>query len=157
MRQLRNPRSEHGFLIIAAVFLLVVLAGLVAYLMTVSTTSQAASAADFGSRKLNLKGSGNYTNIDDVRNTVVGGAGGAGTFETQCATGSATPRDLSFGTAISGFTATVTCTSAGLTEGNGVTVTAYRIVSTGCNQPTCPTSTSSSTYVERQVSLSLTN
>ncbi len=34
-------------------------------------------SVEIGSRKLNLKGSGNYTNIDDVRNTVVGGAGGA--------------------------------------------------------------------------------
>ena len=154
MRQLRNPRSEHGFLIIAAVFLLVVLAGLVAYLMTVSTTSQAASAADFNSARAYQAA---RAGVEWGAYRILRGAGGAGTFETQCATGSATPRDLSFGTAISGFTATVTCTSAGLTEGNGVTVTAYRIVSTGCNQPTCPTSTSSSTYVERQVSLSLTN
>ncbi|HEY0305242.1 MAG TPA: efflux RND transporter permease subunit, partial [Longimicrobiales bacterium] len=33
-------------------------------------------AVEIGNRRLNLKGTGNYTNIEDIRNTVVGGAGG---------------------------------------------------------------------------------
>ncbi|HEY0673155.1 MAG TPA: efflux RND transporter permease subunit, partial [Longimicrobiales bacterium] len=33
-------------------------------------------AIEIGDRRLNLKGSGNYSNIEDIRNTVVGGAGG---------------------------------------------------------------------------------
>jgi multidrug efflux pump subunit AcrB len=34
-------------------------------------------AVEIGNRRLNLKGSGNFTNIEDIRNTVVGGAAGA--------------------------------------------------------------------------------
>jgi multidrug efflux pump subunit AcrB len=33
-------------------------------------------SVEIGQRKLNLKGSGNYTEIDDIRNTVIGGAAG---------------------------------------------------------------------------------
>ena len=146
------PRSERGFLIIAAVFLLVVLAGLVAYLTSVSSTSQAASAADFNSARAYQAARagaewGSYR--------ILQGPGGAGTFEAQCAAGTATARNISIGTAPSDFVATVNCTGAALTEG-GVTVTAYAIKSTGCNQPTCPTVTTSGTYVEREVSLTLT-
>jgi len=152
MRQLRNARSGRGFLIIAAVFLLVVLAGLVAYLTTVSTTSQAASAADFNSARAYQAA---RAGVEWGVFRILQGPGGAGTFETQCAGGAATPRNLTFGSTLADFTATVTCTSVALTEG-GSPVTAYSIVSTGCNLPACPTVTTSATYVERQLSLSLT-
>jgi MSHA biogenesis protein MshP len=146
-------RSQRGFLVIAAVFLIVVLAALVGYLMTVSTTSQAASAADFNSaRAYQAARSG----LEWGAFRILQGTGGAGAFETQCASGSATPRNLTFAGALSGFTATVSCTGGSLTEG-ATTVTAYRIVSVGCNEATCPnTATTSATYVERQVTLSLT-
>lgn len=152
MRQLRIRRRERGFLIIAAVFLLVVLAGLVAYLTTVSTTSQAASAADFNSARAYQAA---RAGAEWGAYRILQGPGGAGTFETQCAGGAATPRNLTFGSTLSTFTATVTCASVVLSEG-GSPVTAYSIVSTGCNLSTCPTVTASATYVERQVSLSLT-
>jgi MSHA biogenesis protein MshP len=152
MKQLRIRRAGRGFLIIAAVFLLVVLAGLVAYLTTVSTTSQAASAADFNSARAYQAA---RAGVEWGVFRILQGSGGAGTFETECAAGAATPRNLTFGSTLAGFTATVTCTSVGLSEG-GSPVTAYRVVSTGCNEPACPSATTSATYVERQVSLSLT-
>ena len=144
----RSHRRERGFLIIAGVFLLVVLAGLVAYLTTVSTTSQAASAADFNSARAYQAA---RAGIEWGAHHVIRG----GSFKTSCDAGSAAST-LTFGSTLSEFTARVTCTSVGLTEG-GLPVRAYSIVSNACNQPACPTVTTSGTYVERQLSLSLTN
>ena len=152
MRQMRIARSGRGFLIIAAVFLLVVLAGLVAYLTTVSSTSQAASAADFNSARAYQAA---RAGAEWGAYRILEGPSGAGTFEAQCAAGAATPRNLTFGATLADYVATVTCTSVVLSEG-GSPVTAYSVVSTGCNQLTCPSVTTTATYVERQVSLSLT-
>ena len=145
-------RRQRGFLVIAAVFLLVVLAGLVAYLTTVSTTSQAASAADFNSaRAYQAARAGiEWGAYQVLRNS-------AGSFATNTCTGGAPAQaNLNIGT----FTATVTCTSVCLTEGAAVCPTgvkAYRIVSNGCNEPACPAASASGTYVERELALSITN
>jgi MSHA biogenesis protein MshP len=154
MRRIGAQRRQRGFLIIAGIFLLVVLAGLVAYLMTGSTTSQAASAADFNSaRAFQAARAGiEWGSFQIIRNS-------GGSFATSTCTGGAPAQvDLTFaGTALANFTARVTCTSTvGVTEG-GVPVTAYRITSNGCNLAVCPTVTSSATYVERELSLSITN
>ena len=151
----RSSRPERGFLIIAAVFLLVVLTGLVAYLMTVSTTSQAASAADFNSaRAYQASRAGvEWAAFQILR---------SGGFKTTCDTGPgfSASSNLSLGSNLSDFTATVTCASTGLTEGS-TAVRAYSIVSNACNETSggaCPnTSTVSATYVERQLSLTLTD
>lgn len=145
MKQFQVPRRQRGFLIIAAVFLLVVLAGLVAYLMTVSTTSQAASAADFNSARA----------YQSARAGIEWGAYQvlhAPAFTTAC-NAATTVSELNLGA----FHATVTCTaSADITEGASTTVRAYRIVSNGCNAAACPGAVSS-TYVERELALSITN
>ena len=157
MRPRFTARRQRGFLIIAAVFLLVVLTGLVAYLMAVSTTSQAASAADFNSARAYQAARagmewGAYQILRDP---------GGGTFKATCESGTAT-KNLTFGSTLAAFTATVTCTSASLTEGAS-TVKSYKIESNGCNEPTgagpsCPNATTaSSTYVEREVRLTIAN
>lgn len=158
MNTVRAPRRERGFLIIAAVFLLVVLAGLVAYLMTVSTTSQAASAADFNSARAYQAARAGVEWAAFKLLQVPGD-----TFTTTCNGGSSTS-DRTFPSTLAGYTATVTCTSVSLTEGaaTGPTaVKAYRIVSNACNRPSgtsCPNAgETSATYVERQVTLMLTN
>lgn len=144
-----RPRQS-GFLVIAAVFLLVVLAGLVAYLTTVSTTSQAASAADFNSSRAYqaARAGAEWGAFQVLQNS-------GGAFTTTCNGGTAT-FNLTFGSTLSAFTATVTCTSVSLTEGAS-SVRSYRIKSNGCNQPACPTVTTAATYVEREVSLIVTN
>jgi MSHA biogenesis protein MshP len=151
----RIPRRQRGFLIIAAVFLLVVLAGLVAYLMTVSTTSQAASAADQNSAKAYqaARAGAEWGAYQLLRTT--------GTFKTTCdGVGATATHNLTFASGLSAFTATVTCTRVTLTEG-AASVKAYRLVSNACNSPNagaCPNNaTTASTYVEREVGLSLTN
>ncbi|MEO8143247.1 MAG: hypothetical protein ABI654_03450 [Betaproteobacteria bacterium] len=147
---LARRHRQRGFLVIAAVFLLVVLAGLVAYLTTVSTTSQAASAADFNSARA----------YQAARAGIEWGAFHvirAGSFKATCDTGPGftATNTLTFGSNLSGFAATVTCTSAGLSEG-GSSIRAYSIVSNACNEAACPTVTTAGTYVERQLSLTLT-
>jgi MSHA biogenesis protein MshP len=148
-------RRQHGFLIIAAVFLLVVLAGLVAYLMSVSTTSQAASAADANSaRAYQAARTGVEWAVYQIMRDPVGG-----TFRSACATGTPT-RNQTYGGGLAGFTATVTCKGVStLTEG-GASVIVFTIVSNACNEPSsgvCPNTTTTSTYVERELSVTLTN
>ena len=153
-------QRQRGFLIIAAVFLLVVLAGLVAYLTTVSTTSQAASAADFNSaRAYQAARAGAEWAVYLVLRT----PGGPLTLKTDCEPGPTT-KTLAPGSTLSAFTVTVTCSSATHTEGASTGPTAvrgYRIVSNACNEPNagaCPNNaTASSTYVDREVTLTVTN
>jgi len=146
MKKQIGRQRQRGFLVIAAVFLLVVLAGLVAYLTTVSTTSQAASAADFNSARAYQAA---RAGIDWGAYQVLR----VPAFATAC---DAAPQTNTL--ALGSFKATVTCTaSAAITEGASITVRAYRIVSNGCNAAaTCPGAVSS-TYVERELALSITN
>ena len=146
-------RRQGGFLIIAAVFLIVVLAALVGYLMTASTTSQAASAADLNSARAYqaARAGAEWGAYQILRNP-------GGTFTTNCNTATET-RNITFGSTLSAFTAVVTCTSVSSTEGAS-TVRAYRLVSNACNDGggVCPNAANvTSTYVDREVSLSITN
>ena len=155
MSRARAPQK--GFLVIAAVFLLVVLAGLVAYLTTVSTTSQAASAADFNSARAYQAA---RAGAEWAVYLVLRSSGGAGTLKTDCEAGSTT-KTLSPGSTLSAFTVSVACSSAPYTEG-GTTVRRYSIVSNACNDPVagpvCPnTTTTSATYVDREVTVSVTD
>ena len=152
MRKSVGPGQQHGFLVIAGVFLLVVLAGLAAYLASVSTTSQAASAADANAaRAYQAARAGiEWGAYQVLRNS-------AGSFATNTCTGGVPAQaNLTIGT----FTATVTCTSACVTEGAATCpltgVRAYRIVSNGCNAAACPGAVTG-TYVERELALSITN
>jgi MSHA biogenesis protein MshP len=146
-------RRQAGFLVIAGVFLLVVLAGLVAYLTTVSTTQQAASAADLNSARAYqaARAGAEWGVFQILQNT-------GGAFKTSCdGTGSAT-NTLTFTSTLASFEAKVTCTTgAAYTEG-AASVRVYRIVSNACNVPTCPnTATASATYVEREISVTITD
>jgi MSHA biogenesis protein MshP len=150
MRPRTGTRSPRGFLVIAAVFLLVVLAGLVGYLMTVSTTSQTASAADFNSARAYQAARAGLE---------------VAAFQVLRSNTCTAAQNIAFTSNLSGHTATVTCSSSVLTEG-GVTVTAYTLVSNGCNEPVsgaCPNSTTavvstttSVGYAERELRLTLT-
>ena len=141
MRKAHRRHAQRGFLVIAAVFLLVVLAGLVAYLTTASTTSQAASAADLNSARA----------YQAARAGIEWGV-----FQVLQGGPSCVPStDKTFTGTLAPFRATVTCSSsAAITEGAG-TLTAYTITSTACNETTCPNATTSSTYVERQITVSI--
>lgn len=148
-------RRSRGFLIIAGVFLLVILAGLVAYLTTVSSASQAASAADLNSaRAYQAARAGTEWGVYELLRPP-----GGSTFKSVCDSSGTASFNLTFGSTLSSYTATVTCTRVALTE--GAAVNAYRLVSNACNVPSagaCPNNSSvSSTYVERELNLNITN
>jgi MSHA biogenesis protein MshP len=160
MNMRRAPRRQQGFLIIAAVFLLVVLAGLVAYLTSVSTTSQAASAADLNSSRAYQAA---RTGAEWASYLLLQTAGGVGTLKTDCEPGPTT-KSLVPGSTLAGFTVSVTCSSTTYTEGAATGPTAvrvYSIRSNACNEPdagVCPNNTTTAaTYVDRQVILTITN
>lgn len=146
----RVKRSvQRGFTIVSAIFILVVLAGLGAAMLTVSTTQHIGSALD-------VQGSQAY---QAARAGIEWGLYQRLRLGAACATNSFTLPAAS--TSLTGFTVTVTCTS--FADGsNGPTV--YEIESTACNQPVagwtagtvaCPGAAPGANYVERRLKVTL--
>lgn len=159
-----SVRRQRGSLIIVGVFLIVVLAGLVAYLSHISTTSQAASAADANSaRAYQAARAGiEWATFQIMRNS------GGSFATTKCISGGGFENLPALGSTLAGYVVTVKCTRSGpLTEGaNSVLV--YKLVANACNIPragispeppsVCPNNASTAaTYVERELSATLTN
>jgi MSHA biogenesis protein MshP len=65
-------------------------------------------------------------------------------------------KQVVYGGNLSGFRATLTCSSTSHDEG-GTTLTMYAITATACNDAACPTAATppAATYVERQLRLTL--
>jgi MSHA biogenesis protein MshP len=138
---MRKPRMQapvSGFILPAALFLLVVLGGLAGWMMqlTVATQAQDALAIE-GERALRAAEAGLEAGIYAAR---VNGSCGAQT--------------LSFSGQLARFTATVACISSTADEG-GNTITFYEITSTACNQPAsgaCPNAAPTlGEYAERRM------
>jgi MSHA biogenesis protein MshP len=151
-------RSARGFTLVLAIFLLVSLAGIAAFLLTVSSLQQESVVADEqGARAYQAARAGaEWAAYQIMQNS-------AGAFAVACngaasctagTTGSAT-QTLTLAGGLNGFTSSVQCSGSGHTEGSA-TVCVYAITSTGCNQGSCP-GTAGTTYVERQIRLTLTN
>ncbi len=134
-------RRVRGFALILALFLIVSLAAIGAYLLTVSNVQvQAAVMDEQGARAYQAARTGiEWGAYQVLRNA-------------NCpTTGFALSGNLA------GFRVNVACTSYGVeTEGAGP-VTAYRITATGCNDAAACPGTVTSTYVERQLQLTVTN
>ena len=146
-------KKQAGFGLVAAIFILVILASLGAALVNFGAVQQATSAQDIMSaRAWQVAKAGNewglFQALDDT------GMWTACVNETQTI-------DLS---AITGFRVTVNCTSTAFNEGETETgtrtVRVFRIVSVACNSTaTCPDNTlaSSPGYVERMREVIATN
>jgi len=154
-----RPVAQHGFSIIAAIFILVVLAALGAFMVTISTTQAVGSALDIqGSRAYQAARSGIEWGVFQVQATAayrfgytaLGVATNPNTRSCTGASGSfAFPGSA---TTLSGFTVSVSCTA--FTDANsGPTV--YQVSAVACNQPSggsCPNNTNpNSFYVERRL------
>ena len=154
------PGRQRGSLIIVGVFLIVVLSGLVAYLATVSNTSQAASAADANSARAYQAA---RAGIEWATYQVLRNSGGA--FATSTCAGGPSANLPALGSTLAGYVVTVACTRTGpLTEGASATVFIYKFVANACNipdggaPPKCPNAASVAvSYVERELSATLTN
>lgn len=135
---MNGPRPR-GFALPTAIFLLVILAGLGAFILTVSTSQQMGSALDAqGARAYQAARAGiEWGLFQSLRNG-------------SCAAG-----NLTFpGTALSDFTATVACNPTTSTELVD-SVTLHSITATACNQPPCPNGAPGTNYVERQLTVVL--
>lgn len=141
-RRSRGPTPSRpgarGFTIVAAIFLLIVLAALGAFVLTVSSAQHMSSAQD-------LQGTRAY---QAARSGIEWGA-----FQALRNSSCPASTPISPGGTLSGFTVTVVCSSAGwsYTEA-GNSVTLYQITATA-SQGTL----GSATYVERQLQATVAN
>lgn len=128
---------QRGFSLVSAIFLLVVIAALGTFAVTLSTTQQQSAAMDvLGSRAYQAARAGVEWGAYQVLQN------GNCTASQVIA---ALPNTLA------GFIVTVTCNSAATTEG-GVAVTTYQLTSTA-TQGTA----AAPDYVERQMSVTIAN
>lgn len=158
------PNRMQGFAIVTAIFILVVLAALGAFIVSISTNQQIGTALDIqGVRAYQAAKSGVEWGIYQVEATP---AYNFSYGTPAVAVGNANPNTracpaspASFAPAaptLAGFTVTVTC-AATVDVNNGPTV--FRVVSTACNQPAagaCPNNAPTSPdYVERRIEVTL--
>ena len=138
-----RPRTDRGFSLISAIFLLVVVAVLAGYIATLSTAQHTSAALDFqGTRAYQAAHAGvQWGAFHALRNNSC--IGGAGT-------------SIALTGMLAGFVVTVVCEEFGYTEG-GAARTVRRITATGCspsNAGNCP-GTAGNYYVERQIQATL--
>ena len=143
------PERQSGFSVVAAIFLLVVLAILAVIIASVTGLQQASSQLDIlGARAYQVLDPNNNLNAANCTS----GPGGAPVM-SACPV---SPTNLALAGSLTPFTATVTCTlTADTTEGNR-NVRVFTITSTACNQAgPCPAAPASAEYVERQIQATL--
>lgn len=152
----RLARRAGGYLLMAAIFILVVLAGLFVYLLTVTTGQVAAVTQDERATRAyqTARAAVEWGAYHILRNPshafVTGTCSAAGGSTTLSQFGA-------MGAPAGTFSATLACTRFDETEG-GVAVRVYRLVATACNRAACPQNPpDSTTYVEREIQLVVVN
>jgi MSHA biogenesis protein MshP len=130
---------QAAFALPTAIFLLVILAALGAFVLTVSTSQHMGAALDVqGGRAYQAARAGiEWGLFQSARN------------------GSCGATSLTFsGTTLAGFTTAVTCSTSSANEG-GAAVNVDQITATACNQAPCPNAAPGPDYVERQITATL--
>lgn len=153
-----------GFAIVSAIFILVVLAALGAFIVSVSTNQQIGSALDVqGVRTYQAARAGIEWGVYQVQATPAynfsygPGPGAVGTADPNTRVCHASPASfLLAAPTLAGITVTVRCTATA-DASSGPTV--YTITATACNQPdaggTCPNTTNPTDFsVERRLEVS---
>jgi len=135
-------RRCRGFALILAVFMIVTLAAIGLYLVTVSTGQIQAVSQDEQSVRAYQAA---RTGIE------------LGAFQLLRNPPCTPSQTLTLTQGLSGFYAVVTCLQVGTTETEGTaSIKVYRITATGCNNNPCSPATPAPTYVERQLQLTIT-
>jgi MSHA biogenesis protein MshP len=134
----RTPRTESGFVLPTAIFLLVILAALAAYMVSLSRTSHISSALDVqGTRAYLAARAGiEWGAWQLLRNPV-----------PSCV--AVAPPLTGFGGTLAAFTVNVSCVPSGTYTDGANTVTVYQITSTATSGKPGEVD-----YVERQVQAS---
>ena len=142
-------KLQYGFSIVTAIFLIVVLAGLGAAMVTFSTSQSQSSAMDvMGSRAYQAARAGiEWATYQIINNAAPATAANCNQTFTQG----------SLGGTLSPFAVTVTCSyvSSAVT-GDPLINYIYAVSAVACTAPTCPATTApNSSYVERSISSKL--
>ena len=139
-----------GIALVSAIFLIVVLAGLGAIMLTVSGLQHTSSARDvMGTKAYHAARAGiEWGAYRVLRQAAALGAGDCPALST--------PIPLPAGSDLTGLTVTVQCARTNADEGSrtAALLTAlefYFITATACNQAPCPNATPGPGYVERQL------
>ncbi len=138
-----KSRPARGFALMMAIFVLVTLAAIGTYLLTISTGQlEAAIQDEQGARAYQAARSGiDWGAYQQLRNG-------------SCL---APIQSLVFTQpGLAGFRAEVTCVALVNEPEGGTAVNVFRITATGCNSNACGPANTAATYVERQLELILT-
>lgn len=132
--------AQRGFTIVSAIFILVVLAGLGAAILTVSTSQHIGSAMDVqGAKAYQAARAGiEWGLYQRLRN---GACAPAAAFALPAAVDG-----------LAGFTVTVTC--AAFPDASGGPIV-HEIEATACNRAACPAAAPGANYVERRVRVTI--
>ena len=148
-----NPRQQ-GFAIMAAIFIIVVLAALAAFVVSIGSAHLASLALDIqGSRALQVARSGMDWGVARVVSNpaTFGTAGDCRSGARSATLGTGAGADFK---GYSGFTVTVECRATLFQDGGELY--SYAIIATACNEPlagACPnTAAPSGDYIERSLS-----
>lgn len=151
-------RLQHGFSIVTAIFLIVVLAALGVLIVSVTGIQQSSQALDVqGVRAYQAAKAGiewGAFQVLDPNNTL-NPATCSPVVMPGCPAASTTLPALA--QSLATFTVTVACTdnvAAAVTEANR-SIATYEIISTACNQPPCPNPAPAVGYVERRLTATL--
>ena len=146
----RRKTRQAGFVLVLAIFMLVTLASIAAYLLAISTLQvQTAAQDELGARAYQSA----RTGIDWGAYQILRAP--AQPFATACAAGAST-QTIALAGQLAGFSVAVAC-QAGASQTEGAnTYRAYNITATSCNQAACP-GAANATYVERQLKITLVN
>ena len=140
----RSLKRQAGVGLVTAIFLLVVIAGLAAAMVTIFTAQQAGSALDVqGARAYQAARAGIEWGLFRQKNGAACGVGNS----------FALPAASELGT----FTVTVTCTAVDGPGGDPAT-RVRRLTATACNEPSggaCPAPAANLDYVERVIEVQL--
>lgn len=138
----RRLRRSRGVSIVTAIFLLVVLSGIGAAVVTLSTAQHASAAYDvLGARAYEAARSG----VDFAMYELA--------INKRC-----TATNLALPGALSAFSVTVQCVKTPMVMSNGTDLEPVRITATACNQPAagaCPNPAPGPDYVQRVVQATL--
>lgn len=138
----RRLRRSRGVSIVTAIFLLVVLSGIGAAVVTLSTAQHASASYDvLGARAYEAARSG----VDFAMYELA--------INNRCTT-----NNLALPGGLAGFTVTVQCVKSAMVMSNGTDLNPVRITATACNQPVagaCPNPAPGPDYVQRVVQAAL--